>query len=52
MEFNEIQLKFWLDILKFIAECRKREISYEDLVFGLEGCLDMGEYKNEALIYQ
>ena len=52
MEFNDIQLKFWLDILKLIEDFRKGEISYEDLVFGLEGCLDMGEYKNEALIYQ
>ena len=52
MEFNEIQLKFWLDILKLIEDFRKGEISYEDLVFGLEGCLEMGEYKNEALIYQ
>ncbi len=52
MDFDEIQLKFWQNMLRLIRDFRKGVISYRDFVYGLEGCLDMGEYKDEKLIHQ
>ena len=52
MDFDEIQLKFWQNMFRLIRDFRKGVISYQDFVYGLEGCLDMGEYKDEKLIYQ
>lgn len=50
MLFNEKQSKLWLNMINAIIDFRKGKIRYTTLVYGLEGALDEGEFKNEVLI--
>ena len=49
MQFNELQKRLWSHMIKLIEEFRKGKLAYHDLVGGLEGDLDAGEYKNDEL---
>lgn len=52
MEFNELQTRLWAEMLKSITRYRKGDLSYSDFVYGLEGCMDAGEYQDKELIGQ
>jgi hypothetical protein len=52
MVFNEHQLRLWRGMLKSIESFRKDELLYRKLVYGLEGALDAGEFKDQNLIKQ
>lgn len=52
MEFNELQKRLWANMLKSTESYRKGELRYSELVYGLEGSLDAGEYQDEELIEQ
>jgi hypothetical protein len=52
MEFNELQTKFWAEMLQSITRYRMGDLSYSDFVYGLEGCMDAGEYQDKELIGQ
>ena len=52
MEFNELQLRLWNDMLKAIEDFRDGKIKYFDLVYGLEGALDAGEFRDKSLVEQ
>lgn len=52
MKFNELQTKIWTEMLKSITRYRKGELCYSDLIYGLEGYLDVGEYQDKELIKQ
>lgn len=39
-------------MLKSIERYRKGELNYSDLIYGLEGSLDAGEYQDKGLIGQ
>lgn len=52
MEFNELQTRLWAEMLKLIMRYRKEDLCYSDFIYGLEGCLDAGEYQDKKLIGQ
>jgi hypothetical protein len=52
MKFNELQTRFWVDMFQSIESYRKGELCYSDLIYGLEGSLDTGEYQDKELIGQ
>jgi hypothetical protein len=52
MEFNKIQTRMWAQMIKSIERYRKGELNYTDLIYGLEGSLDAGEYQDKELIGQ
>jgi hypothetical protein len=52
MIFNKQQDKLWLTMISLIGDFRKGDIQYSALVYGLEGALDVGEFKNKTLVEQ
>jgi hypothetical protein len=50
MKFNEHQNRVWHSMNSTIEDFRKGKISFTALVYGLEGSLDAGEFKNETLV--
>lgn len=52
MKFNELQKRLWANMLKSTESYRKGELCYSELVYGLEGSLDAGEYQDKELIEQ
>ena len=52
MQFNEHQNRLWRIMINLIEDFRKGKISYTALVYGLEGALDAGEFKDRIMIDQ
>jgi hypothetical protein len=52
MLFNEQQTNLWRNMISIIENFRKGKIQYATLVYGLEGSLDAGEFKNKTLVKQ
>lgn len=52
MEFNEHQNRVWYNMITSIEDFRNGKISYTTLVYGLEGSLDAGWGKEEALVVE
>ena len=50
MLFNAHQSKIWFSMIKSIADFRKGELRYFDLVYNLEGALDAGEFEDSNLL--
>jgi Immunity protein 26 len=52
MLFNEQQSRLWCNMISSIEDFRKGRIQYSTLVYGLEGTLDAGEFKDENIVEQ
>jgi len=52
MPFNEHQLRLLIEMIEAIGFFRKGQLQFSDLVRGLEGALDAGEFKNEEITRQ
>ncbi|WP_086540385.1 hypothetical protein [Algoriphagus antarcticus] len=53
MEFNKLQKKLWIKMLKSIESYRSGgTLLFSDFIYGLEGYLDAGEFQDESLILQ
>ena len=52
MEFNDLQKKLWAKMLRSIESYRKGNLLYSEFIYGLEGCLDAGEFHDENLVLQ
>lgn len=52
MEFNKLQKKLWIKMLKSIESYRSGTLLFSDFIYGLEGYLDAGEFQDENLILQ
>jgi len=50
MQFTEHQSRLWGGMIEFIENFRKGQSCYSDLIYGLEGALDSGDYQNKELI--
>jgi len=52
MQFNEYQNRLWHNMITLIENFRKGKIQYSNLVYGLEGAFDAGEFENEIFVKQ
>ena len=52
MHFNENQTRLWVNMINLVEDFRFGKIRYSDMVYGLEGALDAGEFEDEYLIKQ
>ena len=50
MCFNEHQTRLWRNMISLIEDFRKGKIQYSNVVYGLEGALNAGDFKDEILI--
>ena len=51
-EMNEHQHCLWLRMLEMVESYRQRAISFPQLVGELQGALDAGEFRDQALVEQ
>jgi hypothetical protein len=52
MLFNKQQANLWCNMIGSIEDFRKGKIQYSTLVYGLEGALDAGDFKDKTLVGQ
>jgi hypothetical protein len=52
MKFNEHQKSLWHKMINLIEDFRKSKIQYTNLVYGLEGALYAGEFKDKIIVDQ
>ena len=50
MKFNDLQSRLWNRMLELIDDYHRKKISFSDLIYGLEGSLDAGEFRNDENI--
>jgi hypothetical protein len=50
MKFNEHQTNLWVAMLESIGKYRKGELCYSELINGLEGAYQVGEFKEYDII--